>query len=353
MQTNALQQAPRAGLGPPSRRGAAVFLFMNDQFLPLKFPFRGVDDSVEHDTFRRTPDTTPVGQNVRAFDAEQDRMRGGSRSGIGRFIDEQVSGENAIQFLGSVVSTDAEAMGWVFEGRDFGYTGVYGGIGFFGLPGGEGGEIEVNGGGGYPSTLSYNKPKYHLELEASASELTVGDTLQLTGRFKDENGASPSWEVDERRTVEFRTTPQDREGHLEQAGTNSSGVASIFVSNDDEEVIVYSARDVTKRKSATNTVSVDWQDAVEYTLTPGGGGNFPVGEVATIAVASNPPVTASFSLVVISGGLESGISIDQDDVVGGVGEIRLTPNAPESGSVTFKIVDEFGNDSGEITITWG
>ncbi|MGE3778337.1 MAG: hypothetical protein AB7F89_14215, partial [Pirellulaceae bacterium] len=261
---------------------------MPDKFLPLKFPFRGVD--VSQETLTQPPDTSPVGQNVRAYDAGQDRRRGGSRAGISRFIDDQVSGENLIQFLGTIVTTTDEAMGWAFEGRDFGFTGVYGSIGFITGISGAGGEIEVNGGGGYQSNLSYNKPKFHLELEASAAIESVGAAATITARFKDESGDPPDWEPDERRVVELRTTPTGSDGDLVQAGTNFAGVATFNVANASVEDVVYRGKDITKRKDSTNSASIEWQSGNVWTLAENGTGDtgpFSVAIGVTVQLVAN------------------------------------------------------------------
>lgn len=321
---------------------------MSDQFPRLNFPFRGV---FLHDgTLAQPPETTPVGQNVRAYDASQDRHRGGSRAGISRWIDEQVSGDNPIQFLGTVTSTDAEAMGWVFEGRDFGYTGVYGGIGFVGGLGGLGGEIGVNGGGGYPSTLSYNKHKYHLELEASASDVGTGDSVLITGRFFDENGDPPNWEPDDRRTVELRTEPPGEEGDFEQSSTNFAGVATFSVSSDTEQTITYSARDVTKRKNATNDVQVTY--TATYTLTiSASGGTAPINTdlslFGTISPASAGKVVRFYNTA--EPGSDVGTAVTDGS---GVATSVVNHPAPETINYACEIAADALTSTNTVSIAW-
>jgi len=329
---------------------------MDDHFLPLTFPFRGVD--VSEETLRQPQGTTPVGQNVRAFDAADDRLRGGSRSGISRFIDEQVSGENLIQFLGAVVTTTDEAMGWVFEGRDFGFTGVYGSIGFYGGIGGVGGDIDVNGGGGYQSTLSYNKPKYHLEVEASNPTGTVGSGETITGRFKDENGDPPDWEPDERRVVELRTTPTGSDGDLVQAGTNFAGVATFNVANASVEDVVYRGKDITKRKDSTNSASIEWQSGNVWTLAENGTGDtgpFSVAIGVTVQLVANvsPGQTLDYRrFQSVDGGSET-------EVVGGTASAPSGDGSPHfytSGDPRVMVVRVQGTidgvSSNTVTIIW-
>lgn len=73
------------------------------------FPAAGVDVSSEFQ--RQPPQTTPVGENVRAFDVLAERGRGGSRAGLSRFIDATVDGANVIQHLSVVVDPQADALG--------------------------------------------------------------------------------------------------------------------------------------------------------------------------------------------------------------------------------------------------
>lgn len=81
------------------------------------FPFAGLDVSR---SFGRQPvrqagtrysRTTPHAYNVRAYDALDGRMRGGSRTGLAKYIATQVSSENLIQGLGTVIGTGYSAPG--------------------------------------------------------------------------------------------------------------------------------------------------------------------------------------------------------------------------------------------------
>ncbi len=80
----------------------------DEQEYTATFPVAGVDASCEYS--RQPVDTTPVGQNVRAYDTLAERERGGSRSGLSKFIDELVNGASVIQHLAVVVDPQAEAL---------------------------------------------------------------------------------------------------------------------------------------------------------------------------------------------------------------------------------------------------
>ncbi len=78
-------------------------------FLDEAFPVSGIDVSVALEQQR--PQTTPLGVNVRAFEPETLRARGGSRPGLVKFIPVQVDGfSHVIQHLAIVVDPQAEAL---------------------------------------------------------------------------------------------------------------------------------------------------------------------------------------------------------------------------------------------------
>lgn len=82
--------------------------FMPDQFLPLPFPLAGVDITNEENQQR--PNTAAVGVNVRGRDPIHRRMRGGSRPGLSRYVDAQVSGANLIQHLNTITTINEDAL---------------------------------------------------------------------------------------------------------------------------------------------------------------------------------------------------------------------------------------------------
>lgn len=86
---------------------------MNDEIKDLHFPAAGLDTS---QAFSRQPNkptfngqyarTTVIADNVRGFEAASGRLRGGTRSGLRRYIHGQVSGEYFIvQDLRTIITT--------------------------------------------------------------------------------------------------------------------------------------------------------------------------------------------------------------------------------------------------------
>jgi hypothetical protein len=85
----------------------------------IHFPFGGLDvarhfgrqpvrKTIQEQKYSRT---TPSAFNVRSYDAIDGRLRGGSRSGLTRYIDAQVSGDRLVQGLNSIVGTGYTAPG--------------------------------------------------------------------------------------------------------------------------------------------------------------------------------------------------------------------------------------------------
>lgn len=94
-------------------------LASGESLVTLHFPYAGIDVS-RH--FSRQPvrpigseqkysRTTAVANNVRSFDGAQNRLRGGSRTGLGRYINAQVSNEDLIQQIDTIVGTGYTAPG--------------------------------------------------------------------------------------------------------------------------------------------------------------------------------------------------------------------------------------------------
>lgn len=77
------------------------------QPVPLDFPLRGLDTSVAAGL--QKPLTTPLGTNARSQDPLARRVRGGSRTGLTRYIDARVNGVNPVQDLNFVITQDADA----------------------------------------------------------------------------------------------------------------------------------------------------------------------------------------------------------------------------------------------------
>lgn len=91
-----------------------------EHFADMTFPSRGVNKVSGFQI--QLPETTPVGENVRMFEAMTNRARGGSRSGLSQWIEEEVTGaglETTIQHIGIVVTNDGDAMLGSFNTGDF------------------------------------------------------------------------------------------------------------------------------------------------------------------------------------------------------------------------------------------
>lgn len=77
------------------------------QPVPLDFPLRGLDTSTEAGLQR--PLTAPLAANVRSQDPLARRVRGGARTGLSRWLNERVNGDNPVQCLGLVVTQSNDA----------------------------------------------------------------------------------------------------------------------------------------------------------------------------------------------------------------------------------------------------
>lgn len=87
-------------------------------YQPMPFPSKGLHVSAE---VAMQPDgTTPVGANVRLVNPGSLRARGGSRSGLSRFIDDRTSA-NEVQDLGTVVTASSDALLGASVAPDGGY----------------------------------------------------------------------------------------------------------------------------------------------------------------------------------------------------------------------------------------
>lgn len=80
-----------------------------ETFVDLPFPTKGIDLSAAFGL--QAQGTTPVGQNVRAFDPLTARARGGQRPGLLKYIGLPVSFGNLIQDLNVVVGVGYTAPG--------------------------------------------------------------------------------------------------------------------------------------------------------------------------------------------------------------------------------------------------
>lgn len=158
---------------------------MQENFEEMRFPPKGIDLHFREEL--RTPETTSLGDNVRTYEALTKRGRGGSRPGISKYLPTQPNGNNPIQELTAIVSTSGEALGWSFNGQDFGDAG-FGGIDFG--PAGIGGSADGpigGGGGGYQPSVSFQEKRtvtaylIAVNLEDSAGGLPNSVEVFLNG----------------------------------------------------------------------------------------------------------------------------------------------------------------------------
>ena len=95
---------------------------VGDYFDNFNFPSAGIDLSmpVSRQPARQIAQekwakTTPLGINVRVFEASTGQMKGGSRSGLSRWVNEQVNGTRLIQGINVLVGTGYTAPGGVVQ----------------------------------------------------------------------------------------------------------------------------------------------------------------------------------------------------------------------------------------------
>lgn len=79
-----------------------------DQEVGAIFPTSGLDVTTEYG--RQPADTTPAAVNVMSFDVFLDRLRGGSRPGLSKYIDETVNGDSPVQHLNILVDPRSPAL---------------------------------------------------------------------------------------------------------------------------------------------------------------------------------------------------------------------------------------------------
>lgn len=82
---------------------------LKESFADPSFPILGIDLSTGYHLQR--PGTTILGENVRGFEPDTQRSRGGSRPGLDQYIRQQIpGGEHLIQCLNFVVSASGTAL---------------------------------------------------------------------------------------------------------------------------------------------------------------------------------------------------------------------------------------------------
>lgn len=88
-----------------------------EKYLAMDFPLKGLDLNDEFE--EQPPGTTAVGNNVRAREILQQRVRGGSRPGLVKYIPQQIpEGTTLIQHLDVIVDPSEAALTQVFTVPD-------------------------------------------------------------------------------------------------------------------------------------------------------------------------------------------------------------------------------------------
>ncbi len=271
---------------------------LEESLAEIPFPVKGRSDAISFDQMDGA--WTPDGENVRVFESLTSRGRGGSRAGISRYIDAQVSGANAIQHLNTVVRTEGNALGWHFLGVEFELTGLYDGVDLDGST-----DEPDGGGGGYlPSGASFNGSRPHLSLTASATTAVVGDSVTITGLTVDDEDDPLA-----NKTVRLNTSRGSNPGDGAVGDTDSAGEKDFSVTADQAGTVTYigtiedsNGNKVTRSR---NTVKITWTEPtmIEFIQIHNTGGNGPV--------LSN----FTFPIAVQAGDLIIGMASDPDGIV--------------------------------------
>lgn len=216
----------------------------------LPFPQQGVNTGVEYD--QQPPASSPSAVNVRTFDLTG-RARGGSRSGLSRWIDAQVSGSNEIQHMNVVVRTDPAALTYDdFTLPSFGYPGAGNGpmgLDFTPLTYDDPGDWPGSGLSGFPGMIS-------LRLTAPDGTTGIGDgvdDLRIVATLRRTLDGPMSG-----KTLQLATSPAGRDGDGDTAVTNGSGVATFTVTNTHGESVTYTVTYPAEGVSAQNTEVFAW-----------------------------------------------------------------------------------------------
>ncbi len=194
---------------------------IQDDLKEMTFPSGGVN--LVQPSFIVHADTSEQAENVRFFEVLDHRARGGSRSGITKFLPEQVSGNHEIQHITAIVTVDGEMIDWSFDGPNQEFPGIYGGIGFIdfdlqlvppflfppdtslddGIPGSE----PFTNASGYPPKAA--EKKTILEITVDQAELPFNESTLLTMTLLD--GDRNPFSLPNKR-VTLYTDPPDQAG---------------------------------------------------------------------------------------------------------------------------------------------
>lgn len=221
----------------------------------MVFPYGGLQ--LTHPSEMSRPDTTQVAENVRFFETFTGRGRGGSRAGLSRSIDEQVSGDHEIQHMGAIVTVDGEMIDWSFDGPNQRFPGIYAGIGFIDLNLGQFGPLRYTlqypdetqrddgvpgsatftGGSGYPPKKPKNE-KIVVTLTAAQYEIEVNTNDQLTALLRDKDGGFLSAATLTDKNIILHTDPPGKVGDGDFGSAGGSELTPL-VQDSVEGVVSY------------------------------------------------------------------------------------------------------------------
>lgn len=297
-----------------------------DDLKELVFPFGGLQ--LTQPSLMSRPDTTPEAENVRAFESLTGRERGGSRPGITRFVNEQVSGDHEIQHMNTIVTVDGEMLDYSFGFEEQRFPGIYAGLGFIdfdftpinfpripddGAGGdGQGGETFQGGSGYAPAKPKNEKIKLTLHADEDVVLTTAATTLTITATDQFD---LPLNVISLNGTLfVLSTDPPDNVGDG-ASGEPIGGVFQVVVSSSDPKVVYYKAKVVS---ALGNTVAVSNTIHIRFDQ----GAPPPPPPIALIQSRGNStsgtgPVTVNMSLTQVGDFIVVFVAI-QDGGTGGV-----------------------------------
>jgi len=241
----------------------------DEQLVQQLFPTKGID--VAHLQEEQPPGTTPIGDNVRAYEMLTKRGRGGQRPGITKYLNMQVSGFHEIQLLDTITITDGAALGANFDTIELGDIGQL----LFDLK-----YVDIVGGVGTYLTYFDNTVGYGFQSAKTGTRTLKlalhrdGSQYTLVATLKDGNGATVGGE-----DIVLFTNPSGRIGDNIHAITVTdissppNGNATWSVADDVNETVTYQAK-ATSDGIMSNVVTITWDGKAPSPPVPdeGGGG---------------------------------------------------------------------------------
>ncbi len=252
-----------------------------DDLREIAFPYAGLS-LVQPAYLKGQPGTCEIADNVVFFDPSTGRGRGAARSGLSKWIPEQVSGDHEIQHIGAIVTVSGEMIDWSFDGPEQRFPGIYIGIGFIDIdfpflrferitfPSGETsrddgwpGSATFSEASGYPPKKSKNE-KIVVTLTSADYEVEINTNVQLTGILRDRNGGFLSAATLDGKNIFLRTDPPGKQGDGDFGSAGGSEMTP-FVQNDEEGVVYYKME---VKSVLGNIVATSNRIRIKYIETP-------------------------------------------------------------------------------------